>query len=236
MRTPSCWVAMSNHLSAEIRTLFPGREFRVVLDVGANNGRFARRMADAIPEARITCFEPAPRAFALLTKAVASVADRVTAVQMALGCADGVVRFTTTLGMGNRVVGTNETVEAETVEVPMRCGDHYCDENGITEIDLLKIDTEGNDLDCLVGFARMLREKRIFLIEVEATTNLDNRFHVHVERFIHWLHPFGYRVVSIGDFARRVHATKQDLNGSWFCNALFVCEREGARLRRDGRN
>lgn len=223
-------------LADEIRTLFPGRAFPVIFDVGANNGKFARRLADSMPEAAITSFEPAPVAFSRLVERTADVSDRVKPVQIALSSSDGTIRFTTGRGMGNRIVEAGESLTEAMVEVPIRCGDHYCREHGIEEIDLLKIDTEGHDLDCLVGFAQMLREKRIFLIEVEATTNLDNRFHVHLERFIHWLHPFGYRVASIGEFQRKIFATNQDLNGSWFCNALFVREREGAKLRRDGRN
>jgi len=43
-----------------------------------------------------------------------------------------------------------------TVEVKTDTLDNYCEENGIKEIDLLKIDTEGHDLKVLLGASRML--------------------------------------------------------------------------------
>jgi FkbM family methyltransferase len=223
-------------LGDEVKLLFPDRSFPIIFDVGANSGRVSLQLARVFPEAQITCFEPAPVAYSRLTDALSSVAGRATLVNAALGGREGKVMFTTVHGMGNRVIEVSEDIPKSAVCVEVMAGDSYCERNGVLQIDLLKIDTEGFDLDCLVGFSQMLRERRIFLIEVEATTNLDNRFHVHLERFIHWLHPFGYRIASIGDFERRIYKTNQSMRGAWFCNALFVLEHEDAKLRRDGRN
>lgn len=227
---PSFWLA------DQIRSQFPDRAFPVIFDVGANNGKVSLRLANAFNEAVLTCFEPAPIAFSRLVDRLSSIRDRVTLVNAALARREGTVMFTTAHGMGNRVIEVSEVIPKDAVSVEVISGDAYCERNKVFQIDLLKIDTEGFDLDCLVGFAQMLRDKRIFLIEVEATTNLDNRFHVHLERFIHWLHPFGYRLASIGEFERKIYATNEHMRGAWFCNALFVLERDDAKLRRDGRN
>jgi hypothetical protein len=53
------------------------------------------------------------------------------------------------------------------INVEIRTGDTFCAEAGISAIDLLKIDTEGYDYYVLQGFKRMLREKRIRVIQFE---------------------------------------------------------------------
>lgn len=54
----------------------------------------------------------------------------------------------------------SHTVEISTL-------DKFCSENGINHIDLLKIDVEGNELDCLEGSRRMLAEGRINVVQFE---------------------------------------------------------------------
>jgi hypothetical protein len=55
-------------------------------------------------------------------------------------------------------------------------GDTYCAENSIDRINFLKIDTEGHEMAVLAGFARMLAEKRVEIIQFEyGGTWLDSR-------------------------------------------------------------
>ena len=217
-----------------VREIRPDFQARTIFDVGANNGQVTQAFLHAFPSSKIFSFEPGPIAFAKLAKKF-SKENRVTFGQLALDRNDGVVRFTKNLGMGNHII-RDESNRNEFIEVKSMRGDTFCIENNIGHIDILKIDTEGNDLNCLVGFSRMLLNREIQFIEVECTTNLDNRFHVHMERFIHFLHPFNYRLSSAYDFYRIIFATNQKLNGAWFCNALFVLEVESPVLRRDGQN
>ena len=46
--------------------------------------------------------------------------------------------------------------ESEIITVPTDTVDNYCSVNGISHIDLLKIDTEGNDYKVLLGARQML--------------------------------------------------------------------------------
>ena len=49
-----------------------------------------------------------------------------------------------------------ETIEVQTIKL-----DDYCKENSIDEIDFLKIDTEGNELSCLLGAQELIKNKKI---------------------------------------------------------------------------
>jgi Methyltransferase FkbM domain len=60
---------------------------------------------------------------------------------------------------------------APTIEVNCRSIDSFCEEHGITSIDLLKVDTEGHDMAVLRGSSRMLAStnfvySRIFPFEL----------------------------------------------------------------------
>ncbi len=217
-----------------IREIWPDFQAHTIFDVGASNGQLTQTFLHAFPSAKVFSFEPGPIAFAKLEKRFPKE-DRVNLRQIALDKSDGNVRFTKNLGMGNHII-RDKSKRNDFIEVNSMRGDTFCIENKIEHIDILKIDTEGNDLNCLVGFSEMIRNQEIKFIEVECTTNLDNRFHVHMERFIHFLHPFNYRLSSAYDFYRIVFKTNQKLNGAWFCNALFALEVENPVLRRDGQN
>lgn len=217
------------------RAAWPEFGAGVVLDVGANVGQSYRAFRAQLPEAEIHCFEPAPETFPRLQAAARGDA-RAVLNRAGLAARAGRLDFTTGHGTDNHLVARPEDMTGDVVPVEITTGDAYCAKHAIARVDFLKIDTEGHDLAVLAGFSGMLRQGRIDLLAVEATTSLDNRFHVHLERFIHFLHPFGYRLTELVEPVRRVNRTRQELNGIWFCNAVFVREVENPRLRRDGIN
>lgn len=223
---------VDNFIANESRKLRFSPE--VVFDVGANVGQTVGSVLERWEAARVYAFEPAVASFFELEKKF-GMDRRVVLNRVALDSSPGRVRFKSDgTSTGNRILSGGESGNSEVVETT--CGDIYCREQGIPRIDFLKIDAEGFDLDVLTGFAGMLRDGCIQFIQVESTTNLDNRFHVHLERFIHFLHPFNYRVYGLFDFKRKCFGTNQRLNGAWFCNAVFVREVIDPILRKDGRN
>ena len=57
--------------------------------------------------------------------------------------------------------------EVVSEEISLNSIDDYCLMNGITTIDFLKIDTEGNELNVLKGAQRMLTSNSINIIQFE---------------------------------------------------------------------
>ena len=89
-----------------------------------------------------------------------------------------------------------ETATPEPVTVSTL--DAFCSENEIATIDLLKIDTEGTDLEVLRGGERMLREGRIRFVVTEFNDLLEPRGArggalLPIARF---LHQFGFRLIA----------------------------------------
>jgi FkbM family methyltransferase len=133
----------------------------LVIDVGAHEGEYAKRLRAGGYEGEIASFEPVPRAFEELERK-AKRDDRWTVHRLALGREDG----TTTM---NVVHGTLSSLlpatkfgagryprlqEPEPVEVEVRRLDRVVDET-LGGLDgrrpFLKLDTQGYDLDVFAG-------------------------------------------------------------------------------------
>ncbi len=162
--------------------------------MGANIGQSAKAYLKAFPEARIYSFEPVAATYqALVANMGQQSPDRFVAVNSALGAEIGEGRMDTRHGGSDMFQLTedgNESVEITTL-------DHFCE--NIPFIDFLKIDAEGHDLQVLKGADRMLREKRIGALQVEAGMNPHNRRHVPLEDFKSYLEEREYFIFGIYD-------------------------------------
>jgi len=70
---------------------------KTIIDVGANEGQFARMILDIFPEAQIYCFEPQPQPFEKLSKWAESQNERFKVFNIALGNSKGEVEMFTHL-------------------------------------------------------------------------------------------------------------------------------------------
>lgn len=158
----------------EILRHCPNQRFGVLLDVGANVGQSTLSFAAAFPDARIFAFEPAEASFAALQAAISSLPN-VRATQCAFSGEPGTLRMimhgTTTR---NRI--TDAPLAGNVKEVAVRRLDAWCAEQGLGQVDFLKIDTEGHDLDVLKGATGILPQ--VDFVQVEVSMNRYNRFHV----------------------------------------------------------
>lgn len=164
------------------RRAVPGRAL-CVFDVGANRGQFVGivRTGLAGTDYRVHAFEPSGDAFRALAEAVAGD-PRVTANPFGLGRERGVFDlFSDAPGSGLASLSRRrldhfgidhsrrESVRIETL-------DDYCREREVGEIDLLKIDVEGHELDVLRGGEGTLRDRKVRLVSFEfGGCNIDTR-------------------------------------------------------------
>jgi FkbM family methyltransferase len=138
---------------------------RTVFDVGANFGQTACRFAKAFPLATIYSFEPVPASFSLLRESVKSI-PRVRTFNCALGDAAGSVQINIASSSGSSSL---HSIQAATgnLEVSIDTIDEVCVSNQIDEIDLLKIDVEGHELQVLRGASQRLMAGKIRYIYAE---------------------------------------------------------------------
>ena len=202
-----------------IRSSLPKFSPEIIFDVGANIGQTTDVFSKQFPKARIFAFEPAPATFVTLCERLKSV-PLAEGHQIAFGRRDGTVHITNRPNyVSNSIVTRRST---ETADVPLMRGDAFCDKQNIRTIGLLKIDTEGSDLDALVGFTRRLAGQRIDVIDVEVSMNSKNLKHVDFQAVRSFLSAFNYLVFYIHELT--LDTTHSGLPFLRRANALFISE------------
>lgn len=144
----------------------------VVFDVGANIGSYSRNVLLASPNATVYAFEPHPRTFARLQ---GEMRDRLQAYNMAVGETNSTISLydyrindgSTHASVYREVIEAVHHAEAIEHLVQVTTLDDFCAEHKIEKIDLLKIDTEGNELKCLTGARNMISSGRVRAIQFE---------------------------------------------------------------------
>ena len=145
----------------------------VIFDVGANVGKYSLLLAKEFPHAEIYSFEPNENAF---KKLVATVGNSVKSVNVGMGSEEKIEKIYTysdNLSSSHASIykdafrsyhGTDDVTE---IEFQMTTLDNFCERVNVENIDFLKIDTEGNELNALRGASRMLSQNRIKIIQFE---------------------------------------------------------------------
>ena len=150
-------ILIRNPKKAEYR-INPAVQPKVVLDIGANIGVTALWLHNQFPDAKIYCFEPVTENIKLLKKNTASI-ENITVLPFALGDKAAYVpiyaniddqnkggysihqRKTDPMNLGN-MVEPNAVIDVRVASDVLR-------EMGVTQVDLIKIDTEGNEYSIL---------------------------------------------------------------------------------------
>jgi FkbM family methyltransferase len=141
---------------------------RVVFDVGAYIGLYAMAAAAGAPEREVHAFEPVPESFERLRENLkVNGLGNVHAVRAAVGTRDG--EATLFVPDGVWLPSHSSTREgfrggARPMPVPALTLDRYAKDHGVTRVDLVKIDTEGNEDEVLAGAAELFERSRPFVV------------------------------------------------------------------------
>jgi FkbM family methyltransferase len=147
-----------------------------IFDVGANVGSWTDHMIRQLIGVRgsldgceLHLFEPAPAALELLRQRLSGHTTHVRIVPKAVAAQAGRSPFSLfdPVAGNNTLQPLSSDPSAETMAVDCVALDDYCSEAGIDRIDFLKIDTEGNDHNVLLGAAGLLRAGHIACVQLE---------------------------------------------------------------------
>lgn len=205
-----------------VRTHLPGCAPSVIFDVGANDGKTAIALAASFPDAVVYAFEPVAETFRALAQNAATH-HRIRPFNLALGARPRNARMRIkAVSVSNRIAGWRDLLKpGETVT--MTSGDDFCGEQGLDRIGLLKVDSEGHDLQVLIGFRKMLAAARIDLVEAEVGMNPENKRHVSFEAVKTYVERFGYRLFLIYEQTYDVPFSGRAVLRR--CNVVFVSEK-----------
>jgi FkbM family methyltransferase len=147
-------------------------EAPIVFDVGANIGDYSNDIIKLFPNALIYAFEPHPKNFVklkslekrslyCLNKAVGNQQEQILLYDYEKN--DGSAHAS----LYQEVIEEIHQGQSISYTVDVITLDGFCAEQRIKSIDLLKIDTEGNELKCLIGAKQLLEDGKIKAIQFE---------------------------------------------------------------------
>ena len=156
-------------LTRQIKRFF--RPGFVAFDVGANVGSHTLTMSDrAGKDGKVFAFEPNPKAYQRLLENIAlNKLENIETLSCALSDTTAEEKlFVPVEGTANRGVASlyRENVDYQMVEVPveMRTMDEVVKERGLSRLDFIKIDTEGNEIKVLKGARSCIAEYRPLIV------------------------------------------------------------------------
>jgi FkbM family methyltransferase len=190
----------------------------LIFDVGANRGQSISRFRDRFPHSIIHAFEPVPSAFERLSQASSGLSD-VFLLNMALGSQPGQVELientfsnmSSLLEFGPDCWGK----ESGRHSVPIDTLDNYCARSSVPRIDVVKIDTQGYELEVLKGSTEMMREGRIDFVLLETIFSKMYRGLPGLDQIYRFLLDHGFSLVSF----YKMHY--QNNRAAW-TDALFI--------------
>ena len=183
-----------------------------ILDVGANKGQFLTFIAGGLQGTsfNIHAFEPSEFTYKILCENAKDYPN-VTLNNMGLGKEAGEFElFYNEAGSGLASL-SKRRVEHYRIDfklsekIRIETLDNYCQQQGIKEIDLLKLDVEGHELDVLQGGVRMLIGRKIRMISFEfGGCNIDS--HTYFQDFYYFFKEIGmnalFRITPSGYLVR----------------------------------
>jgi FkbM family methyltransferase len=205
-----------------LRQSLPDLHFRSIIDVGANVGQSVERYLVEFPGSVVHCFEPVPSTFdQLFEKFVGN--PRVHLHKLALGSKPGAAMMRPDGGSSTFRVSSDGYVPVEIGTL-----DEFCASQGIQHVNFLKVDTEGFDLEVLMGAVELIARSAIDVVQVEVGMSPRHHVHVRFEDVKAFMESKGMELFSIIDQMRNFVPGGPYLQ---WADAVFISRAVTARYR-----
>lgn len=193
----------------------------VIFDVGANYGQTALFYRQEFNKAKIYSFEPVKKSFEILKENLKQD-KHIFCYNLACGeknedleiyIHEGIHSACNSIKF-NEIVGAKTNIKETIYTVTL---DDFVNENKVLKIDLLKIDTEGFELEVLKGSKELLKSKKINSIICEVALSGINKRNTQLNDIIKFLDDYEYYFVGL--YSTDIGMYKEGIAWS---NALFI--------------
>lgn len=195
-----------------LKILAEKMDVKVSFDVGANEGGYAKLIQKYIPETEIYCFEPGEKAYEKLKRKRSS---KIHVFRIGISDKNGKAKFYdfdeksnlnerypvgAMASLYKNVFTDLHREKPKSVKIEINTIDRFVKSQNIKQIDYLKIDTEGAELDVLKGAKHAINSNMIKVIHFEFNEmNVYSR--VFLKDFIELLDQYNfYRLMPNGFF------------------------------------
>ena len=190
----------------------------VVFDVGAHLGQTTLHFHKKFKNAHIHSFEPVAQNFHKLARNIGN-RDRLFVNEIALGSSVGTAFVNEgDSDLTHSISTSSPSDKTEDVqEVAVETIDWYVDREKINEIGLLKIDTEGHEIEVLKGADTTIKSGRIKAIFAECDFCREDIQHTYFPDLLDYLSEKDFSFFGLYDV---MHYGRN--HGMGYCNALFL--------------
>jgi FkbM family methyltransferase len=203
---------------ASLAALPPQGEFAII-DVGANEGSVSLTFASLFPKAKIYAIEAEPNTCQRLAERVAR-SPSIHPVNVAVHTQPGAINFHSnkfsTLSSVRDL--PDARADATPIQIQAKTLDGLLEDLRVENVGVLKVDTEGNDLEVLKSAEKLLQSPSLKYVICEFGIHPLDQRHVHLNDFLSFLGQRDFYLATTGDYGCHV----EYLRG----NGLFV--RKGA--------
>lgn len=213
------YFASGSALDLDLNKKF-GIEPKIVFDVGANIGQTTYSYRHKFRKSMIYSFEPFNQAFVKLvqmSKGMKNVethnialSDKAGSRVVATNTNTHSVLNSLNPKINSKFTGPSEKIDLDTI-------DNFCLKHAISEIDLLKIDVEGHELEVIKGATGMISQGKISAIIAEVALHSNNSRNSSLTSLIEVLERLDFIFVDLYDNSFIQLAKK-----SHYANALFI--------------
>jgi len=215
--------SIGSHIAIDMTHLLLSSPARVIFDVGANVGQTYTFYRRKFQIANIYCFEPTPSAFSALQVRIGKD-PLATALPVALG--DTISESSLNefrISTANSLLSPLLSIESpswlrngKTKLVRQITVDHFCEDQKIDSIDILKIDTQGFDGRVLSGAADTLKRGAIRMVSCEALFESLYEGQSDFDEIYAQLGKYGFKLVDLYEKVRASDGVSLS-----YANALF---------------
>lgn len=188
----------------DIHNRLPNVKLITIFDVGANVGQTIKKIIPLFPKCNLYSFEPIKETYEILCKKYKQKDyPNIKIINKAFGDIEqqSIICFKKRSGL-SCIVDKSYTLtnsDNKLVNINVDIIDNFCIKNNIKKINYLKIDTEGYDLNVLIGSENMLNNQTIDIIQVEVGVSNTNTKHIKFETIFNYLQNKNYFLFGIYD-------------------------------------
>lgn len=208
-----------------IKKYLSNKGIRLCFDIGANKGDYTRLILEET-NSNVISFEPLPFVYNQMIKNLSNFSDRCTFINKGVGAKSEslTIHFNKDVSehasFSEEIKSIDYVKNTDSLNIDVISIDDYCVLNNITEIDFIKIDTEGFEKEVFDGALETLKNIKPKFLQIEY--NLHQMFrNTSLNYFAEKLSDYNvYQLIYNG--MRRVNAKHPYSNLYMYSNFVFI--------------